>query len=216
MFGKLSSSLLSMAVLGLSFTFCAGATTVVVTSGMLTSPMSGMSTVDFSDGMVPAGFTFSASQSGIVSGNLPVVYAQPAGDNSMYAYVNAGGSITETLGSAGVGVNYFGLYWGSPDAYNTLTFTDTMGNQVVYGWGGIQVPTFTMYQHNPDSYVEFYATGNNWVSATWTSVSPSFEFDNVTSGIMGSPAPEPKTIMLLAGGLLIIGAGALRRRKVTA
>lgn len=215
MFGKLISPVLSVAALGLALSLSAGATTVVVTPGMLTSPVSGLTTVDFNDGMIPAGFTFSATQSGIVTGNLPVVYAQPVGDNTPYAYVNAGGSITETLGAAGVGVNYFGLYWGSPDAYNQLTFTDTMGNQVTYGWGGLSIPMFTMYQGNPDSYVEFYVTGNNWVSATWTSISPSFEFDNVTSGII-APAPEPKTIMLLAGGLLLIGAGALRRRKQTA
>ena len=205
------STLLSSATLALVLTATAGATTVDFTPGLLTSPVAG-STSDFNDGMVPANFTFTGN-SGVVTGSLSGVYAQPAGDSTAYAYAGPGGSITETLGAPGVGVNYFGLYWGSPDQYNTLTFTDTMGNTVVYGQGGITIPGFTPnFQGNTDSYVQFFVTGNNWVSATWTSSTAAFEFDNVTASLTATP--EPTTIGLLALGLVGIGAGA-RRRKLS-
>ena len=58
------------------------------------------------------------------------VYAQPGGpyptnpqgDNTPYLSVpstDGNGTVTLTLSSA---YNYFGLYWGSMDDYNTLTF----------------------------------------------------------------------------------------------
>ena len=193
----------------------AGATTILVTAGSTTSTLAsmvGMTTADFNSGTAPSQFTFTGN-AGVTTGSKPLVYLQPGGDSTSYAYVGPGGSISETLGAAGVGVNYFGLYWGSPDAYNSLTFTDTMGNQVVYGAGGIAVPTFTQYQGNAESYVEFNVSGNNWVSVTWNSFTPAFEFDNVTSGILATP--EPASVGLL--GLALIGLGAaFRRRGLTA
>jgi hypothetical protein len=191
-----------------------GAATVIVTPGLLTSPQasaSGMTTVDFDNGSAPSSFTFTG-QSGVLTGSREFVYLQPANDSTPYGYVGPNGSITETLGAAGVGVDYFGLYWGSGDQYNSLTFTDTQGNTIVYGGGGIPIPEFTKWQGNTDSYVEFWDTGNNWVSVSYASTTAAFEFDNVTSGML-TLAPEPASFALLAIGCVAFGAGALRRRK---
>jgi hypothetical protein len=165
----------------------------------LTSTATGILTTQGFDSGTPANFVFSGN-SGVVSGSLPFVYAQPANDPTMYAYAGPGGSITETFGVGGV--NYLGLYLGSGDQYNTLTFTDTMGNTGVYGAGGTAIPTFTQVSNNPDAYVSFFDSGNNWVSATWTSSSPAFEFDNVTAGVVATP--EPASMLLLATGLLAV------------
>jgi hypothetical protein len=206
-------SFFSVAVLSLSLTIPASAAVVAVAPGVFTSPEAsagGVTTNDFNNGLVPSNFAFTGN-SGVVSGNKAFVYSQPAGDSTDFAYVGPGGSITETLGTTGVGVNYFGLYWGSPDQYNSLTFTDTQGHTVTYGEGGIQIPNFTPnVQGNTDSYVSFWSTGNNWVSVSWASTTAAFEFDNVSAGVV---TPEPASIALIAGGLLAIGVGALRRRK---
>jgi hypothetical protein len=202
-------SVLSAATLTLGLMVPAGVASVVVTPGQLMSTQSGVSTADFDSGTLPSGFTTSGN-AGVVSGSLNLVYSQPANDTTHYAYTGSGGSMTETFGAGGV--NYFGLYWGSPDQYNTLTFTDTLGNTFVYGEGGTPIPEFTKVSGNIDSYVEFFDSGNNWKSVTWTSSSAAFEFDNVTSGILA--APEPASIFLLACGLVGIGAGAIRRRRL--
>jgi hypothetical protein len=54
-----------------------------------------------------------------------------------------------------------------------------------------------------------FSTTGVWDSVKFTSSQNSFEF----ADIQVVPSPEPASMALLAGGLLAIGAGAIRRRK---
>jgi hypothetical protein len=196
--------------LSLGITIQVRANTIVVTPGLLSSPqaaISGVTSVDF-NGSIPSNFAFQGN-AGIVQGSVYDVYKQPLGDDTSYAYVGLGGTIIAMLGNAGVGVNYFGLYWGSGDEYNTLTLTDPQGHQSVWGAGGIQIPGWASLLNNPDSYVEFLDTGDNWVSAVWTSSTAAFEFDNVTFGVIN---PEPTSVALGAIGFFAMGAGTIWRK----
>lgn len=204
--GSLLLSGLGMAHLGATINVSAGVSSSTYANA------AGFTTTSFTTSATPAGFTFSGN-SGIVNTSVTNVYKSPTG-SSYYAYVSPGGSITETLGAAGVGVNYFAIYWGSGDFYNTLTFTDSSGNQYVYGQGGTQIAGVTTGINNPDSLVEFFDTGDRWVSATFTASIPAFEFGEITTGVIPTLAtPEPATLTLIGVGLIALRASRSRRRR---
>jgi hypothetical protein len=199
------NTLLSLAAISICFAIPASATTVTITAGPFTS-VAGATTATFDSGVLPPNFTASGPSAGVVTGSVTNQYAAPLGDTTAYAYAGPGSSLTETFATP---VSYFGLYWGSPDTYNTLSFTDTNGVTTVWGEGGTPVPGLVTNQTTP-AYVNFWDSGVAWKSVTWTSSVAAFEFDNAASG---SPTPEPASVGLLAGGLLAIGVGVIRRRK---
>src|SRR5262245_37590721 len=87
------------------------------TSGTTTN-VSGHTVVD-SDSGLPANYT---GQGSVVTGSISGQTAAPAGDATPYltvAYPAQSGTMLATLGAS---YNYFGLYWGSIDNYNTLKF----------------------------------------------------------------------------------------------
>jgi hypothetical protein len=180
----------------------ASANSVTITAGPF-SPYVGGVSANFDSNSFPSNFTASGN-AGIVQGSILNVNLAPTGDSTPYVYVDPGGIVTETLG----GVTYFGFYWSSPDLYNTLTFTDTNANSTVYGYGGTPVPGLLTDQLT-GQYVNFFDSGTPWATVTFTSPTGiAFEFDNTMSG-----TPEPATLVLLAGGLMAVGAGAIRSRK---
>lgn len=190
-------SLFSIAALSLGLSISAGATTITTSAG----PGSGLINFD----PTSTGFTFSGN-AGIVSGSVSGAYAAPAGDATNYAFVGTGGTATYTNAA---GFNTFGLYWGSPDQYNTIKLVSAGGTEV-YGNGGTALSFTPGFQGNPDKYVTFSGS-TVWTSVIFTSATAAFEFDNVSASTAATP--EPASIALLAGGLLAIGAGAIRRRK---
>ena len=193
-------TLLSVAALSLGITMTASATTVSVTSG----PFVDIGT--FNSGTMPSGWTASGPYAGVVSGSVYNVNLAPTGDTTPYAWVGPQSVITAAYSAP---ISYFGLYWGSEDSYNAIAFTDTNGVTTKYGFNGISIPGLT-YDGMTSNYVSFTDTGAAWKTVTFTSGALAFEFDDVTTT---AATPEPASIALLAGGLLAIGAGAVRRRK---
>jgi hypothetical protein len=161
----------------------------------------------FSDG----GAAFSGS--GVVmnngGGDSLGLYATPFGDTTNYMAVLGGGSETVAYSSL---MNTFGLYWGSVDSYNTLTFYD--GATVVATLSGSDVQPALAANGGQTSYASngyVLLEGLPWFnSVVIGSDSNSFEFDNVAAGVV----PEASTWAMLGMGFLGLGfVAAARRRK---
>jgi hypothetical protein len=141
------------------------------------------------------------------SGSL---YATPYGDATNYLAVLGGRS--EQIDFTGL-KSSFGLYWGSVDTYNSLTFYN--GNTVVATISGADVaPPLaanggqTDYASNGYILISALPQFDRVVAA---SSSNSFEFDNVAAGT--SAVPEPSTWAMLLIGFAGIGYAGFRRSK---
>ena len=135
------------------------------------------------------------------------LYAQPFGDPTNYMAVLGGDSETITYAHWNTS---FGLYWGSVDSYNTLTFYN--GKTLVATVGGSDVaPALSADggQGNFASNGYVLLTGlPSFNSVVVGSGSNSFEFDNVTAA-----APEPSTWAMFGIGFVGLASLAARRGR---
>jgi PEP-CTERM motif-containing protein len=187
-----------------------------VPSSGLTTCQAGATVVTFNSGLMPANYASTAGAGGkVVSGSLSGQYAQPGGpasDLTPYLTVPApgvvnNGTVTATLSTS---YNYFGLYWGSMDAYNTLSFLN--GGHPVYSVTGAGVISSGTTLGNQtalgsNNYVNFNFGNLAYDEVMFSSNGFAFESDNHAY----AKVPEPGTLGLL--GLSLLGAAAARRRK---
>jgi hypothetical protein len=161
-----------------------------------------------------AGVDFSGD-GGVVMASSSGQYAAPA--NDMTNYLIAGGPSsytgTETLAISGPSSDYFGLYWGSMDAYNTLTFLN--GSTVVATITGSDVAAGGNANGNQtllgtNNYINIFDLPN-YTTVALSTTQANFEVDNVAFG----QVPEPGSLGLLGGGLVgLVGFGTIRRKRL--
>lgn len=152
------------------------------------------------------GGQFSLSNSHIVQGTTGT-YAKPYLDNTQYASINAGGRITFNLTNPS---NYFGLYWGSVDTYNSLSFYSgstllgTIGGASIISAAGLQAGNQGAF----GSVFANFASSIGFDKVVAYSSGIAFEFDDVRLSAVPLPAALP-----MFGGLMGAMGLAARRRK---
>ena len=197
-------SLFSVAALSLGLTIPAGATTVLVGGA---APVGAVATVfGTSLALSSPGIWTGTAGTGTANASVLNSYTDPL-NSGYFAYAESGSTVTATFTG---GITSLDLLWGSPDTFNTITFNSANGSKSYSpGVGALSGLTATQ---TGGTMVLFTATsGTVWTSVDFTSSTNSFEFGQVST--VAAPAPEPASIALLGGGLLAIGAGAIRRRK---
>ena len=164
----------------------------------LTTTVAGATTINFNGGFAPGNYAGGA----VVSGNSTGLFLEPGGDSSFYFTVgtNTAVGVATLPGLA----NYFGLHWGSMDAYNSLTLSR----------GGVNLLTLTGVQFLPDrdAYVNIFASnsGEYFDRITFSSSTNAFESDNHAVRMV----PEPSSYAMMAAGLML--AALIMRRRVKA
>lgn len=158
------------------------------------------------DPVTPIGTYSDLSQ--LVTGT-PGWAAQPAGSTGNYLSVGPSGDqpTMETL-SFGAGASYFGFLWGSPDDYNTLTVTTSLGE---FAYTGALITNPADGNRLVSGFANFTAgAGEVITSVKWESGSNAFETDNHAVVAV----PEPETYALMLAGLAAVGFIARRRRAI--
>jgi hypothetical protein len=185
----------------------AGIITTTFTSGM-TTQVQGATTYDFNSGL-PSNYSGAGA---VLNSSISGISAAPANDNTPFlsvAYPNQTGSET-FLASAGQQYNYFGLYWGSMDDYNSLSFYN--GSTLlakVTGSDVILAGTQLGDQVSPGSnrYVNFVLNGGaTFNKIVFDTTNYAFESDNHAF----ARVPEPGTLALT---LAVVGGLFLMRRR---
>jgi hypothetical protein len=184
------------------------------------SSVAGTTTIDFNNGNPSNNFVkFSGLADNIVTGSKSGQYATPSGNTSSYLTIankganvaGATGSVTMTFAKA---LDYFGLYWGSVDTFNSISFFS--GDKLLQTFNGGQVSSTAKgsWTGSTDNiYTNFMADkGESFDKIVLASTGIAFESDNFAYK-EASAAPEPLT---LGGAAVGIALGARMRKKMKA
>jgi len=189
----------------------AGYITTTFTSGM-TTQVQGATTYDFDTGAKPATYS---GEGWVLPESVSGMAAAPAGDSTPYlsvAFPHSSGLETFTA-AAGQDYNYFGLYWGSIDDYNWLSFYDgntllgtITGNDVIQA--GTQLGDQTAAGSN--RYVNFFLNDMSFNRIVFGTSAYAFESDNHAFAKVSVPEPGMLALAFAAMGGLFL----MRRRRV--
>lgn len=187
------------------------------------SSVPGVTTIDFEAGVPTSGpVVYSAPGFGpaVVSGSIydpNVVHVTPSGDATKYLTVaplsSAEGTNPVTISFAQP-IDYFGLYWGSLDEYNSIAFYSN--NTLIQSFTGSSF----LRPYLSTLYTNFFAEAGQVIDkVVLSSTSPSFESDNHAYRVAKVPepaseVPEPTSVVgVLVAGALGVGVRLKRKRQ---
>jgi hypothetical protein len=164
---------------------------------------------DFPVGGLPSYLFNGGSLTGtgaVVDTSLVGRYAQPAGDATNYlsvSYNSKAGAVDFSFSDL---QNYFGMYWGSIDSYNSVSFLRNhvqlatfSGTDVVSGSGLLANGGWQSSLSN--RYVNFYLGSIFYNEVVLSTTDFAFEVDNVAFGDPPVSVSEPNSFPLLAFSL---------------
>ena len=178
------------------------------------SSVPGVTTIDFESGAPTSGLAvYSAPSPGpaVVSINTIGISLLSTDDSSRYLSVSvfgdARGTTPVTIAFANP-LDYFGLYWGTPSANNTLSFFN--GDTLLQSFSGDAL--YTAVPSTGAVYANFFAEpGESFNKVVLSDTLITFESDNHAYKVADStPVPEPASSLSVFAGVV---AGALVKRK---
>lgn len=179
-------------------------------AGQTTTSVADAITIDFNSG---CGYASCSGDFALVNGSQSGLYAQPLGVNSQYLSVpNPSATDLSAVFSLGTAANYFGLFWGSIDSYNFVSFY--LDNVLVASYSGSaivgQFADGNQLSYASNRYINFDFGSDSFNSVKLTSNGYAFESDNHAFRKL-TTVTEPTTAALLLLGLVGL---ALARRQV--
>lgn len=181
-------------------------------AGQTTTSVADAITIDFNSG---CGYASCSGDYALVTGSQSGLYAQPLGTNTQYLSVpNPSATSLSANFTLGTAANYFGLYWGSIDSYNFISFY--LDNLLVASYSGSnivgQFADGNQLSYSANRYINFDFGNDSFNSVTLTSHGFAFESDNHAFRKLAA-VTEPTTAALFLLGLVGL---ALARRQVKA
>ncbi|WNZ27289.1 PTPA-CTERM sorting domain-containing protein [Leptolyngbya sp. NK1-12] len=179
-----------------------------------TTTVAGATTLTFSDVATPSASPINytkglASYSGngrFVAGSIGGRYAEPPNNQPAYLTLGAGQEPGPVRIDFSTALNYFGLYWGSIDSFNSISFFSQGKLLKTIVGSDIRNPANGNQQLTGARFVDFFAdAGKSFDRIDLISSSAAFESDNHAYRAVPTPALLP--------GLIAMGAAALRKRK---
>jgi hypothetical protein len=156
--------------------------------------------------------TYTSTNGQIVVGTVTDKWETPFGDTTAYLVTPSTGTSGTVTFKAEVGkiFDYFGLYWGSVDDYNSIAFFRN-GTQIGATYTGANFPPIGGLTGAAGSkYINFdFTMGDFFDEIRLTSTNIAFESDN--HAFRAARVSEPMTVGLLGAGLL--GLALMRRRR---
>jgi hypothetical protein len=217
-----------VAFLGMFNIAQAGVIVSIENSGVLSSTRSGVTTLDFESGTCAGYVSCSGdyqirlNSNGSVNQSAAPYKATPLGERWLTVpnpYASGSASFkTETKN------DYFGLFWGSVDKYNTISFLNNGIQVASFGGGDIDglVSNGGQQTWASNRFVNFDFTGGSMFDEiVFKSTNFAFESDNHAFAKLGGPVngssggpvtsvSEPGTLALLG---MVLGGLFLRSRK---
>jgi hypothetical protein len=179
-------------------------------AGDVTSSVAGATTIDFNSG---CGYASCSGDFALVTGNQSGKYAQPFGVNSQYLTVpNPAPTTQSAIFTLGTAADYFGIFWGSIDSYNFISFY--LNNSLVASYSGSdivgQFANGNQLGYSSNRYINFDFGSESYDSVKLTSNGFAFESDNHAFKQLVS-VTEPTTALLFLLGL--VGLALARRQE---
>lgn len=188
-------------------------TSTPYTSGIVTT-VPGASTINFSGGAPTSGpVTFTNAT--VVSGSVPGVYANPPGNTSPFLAVGPSPNTSPVTVKFSSPADYFGLYWGSVDAFNLVAFFKAGTLVATYSGADVStgVPNGDQGAAATNRYVNIFAgPGESFDQVVLSSSAQAFENTNLGYRFVSS-VPEPSS-MLGTFAVVALGAGYQIKRQL--
>lgn len=199
-----------MAAWGVAVSVTAAPVVSLSAAGQVNTTVSGATIVDFNSG---CGYASCSGDYKIVSGSASGLYAQPLGINSPYLTV-PNPSVTTHTAEFGLGTtaNYFGLFWGSIDDYNDISFY--RDNVQIANFSGSDIvgkfANGNQVSYSSNRYINFDFGNDMYDTVRLSSSGFAFESDN-HAYVKSTFVPEPVNLVLM--GLGVFGLCAARRMQ---